>query len=145
MNTDLNAANCACFNLRKAARVVAQVYDQHLQPSGLKNTQLSLLLVTVKFGPLSITALAEQLVMDRTTLTRNLKPLERDGLIKVVAGEDARTRHVQVTAKGLKKMQKAIPLWEHAQLQVVKELGQTHWHSLLAELQTVLSVVKVPN
>lgn len=143
MNNELNTANCTCFNLRKAARIVAQVYDQHLQPSGLKNTQFSLLRVTSKHGPLSISALAEQLVMDRTTLTRNLKPLERDGLIKVVAGKDARTRNVQVTARGLKTVDKALPLWERAQVQVVKELGQTRWRSLLGELQAVLRVVKV--
>ena len=143
MATELNTANCACFNLRKAARIVAQVFDQHLQPIGLKNTQFSLLRVASKQGPLSITDLAEQLVMDRTTLTRNLKPVERDGLIAVVAGKDARTRNVQVTRKGLKTLERALPLWEAAQTQVVEELGRTRWRSLLGDLQAVLQAVRV--
>ena len=81
--------------------------------------------------------------MDRTTLTRNLKPVERDGLIAVVAGKDARTRNVQVTRKGLKTLERALPLWEAAQTQVVKELGRTRWRSLLGDLQAVLQAVRV--
>lgn len=132
-----DTANCACLNLRKAARVVAQVYDQHLQPCGLKNTQFSLLRAASLLGPISISDLAEQLQMDRTTLTRNLRPVERDGLIEVVAGKDARTRNVKVTPAGAKKLKQALPLWESAQRQVVKALGQTHWRTLLKELKTV--------
>ena len=81
--------------------------------------------------------------MDRTTLTRNLKPVERDGLIAVVAGKDARTRNVQVTRKGLKTLERALPLWEAAQTQVVEELGRTRWRSLLGDLQAVLQAVRV--
>ena len=82
--------------------------------------------------------------MDRTTLTRNLKPLEREGLTEVVAGNDARTRHVRVTGKGLKTLGEALPLWEAAQRHVVKSLGQTHWRSLLRELKAVPQAVRVP-
>jgi DNA-binding MarR family transcriptional regulator len=145
MTTKLIYADCVCFNLRKAARITAQVYDQHLAPVGLKNTQFSLLNVVATLGPLSITDLAGQLVMDRTTLTRNLKPVERDGLIEVVAGEDARTRHVQITTKGRKTLNKALPLWEDAQQYVLTALGQARWRSLLRELKGVLQAVKVPD
>jgi DNA-binding MarR family transcriptional regulator len=142
MKTELNAANCTCFNLRKAARLVAQTYDHHLQPSGLKNTQFSLLQVASKQGPISITDLAAQLAMDRTTLTRNLKPLVRDRFIDIVPGKDARTRNIRVTAHGLRTLKNATPMWEAAQMNLLGKLGTTHWRSLLKELKTVLGAVK---
>lgn len=142
MTNELDPANCTSFNLRKAARIVAQVYDQYLQPSGLKSTQFSLLKVASGRGPLSISDLAEELVMDRTTLTRNLKPLERDGLVEVVAGKDARTRNVRVTPQGLKTLKKALPLWEAAQVSVIGELGQTRSRSLLREIHALVQALK---
>ena len=141
MTDDLDTANCACFNLRKAARLVAQVYDQHLQPVGLKNTQFTLLRAASMLGPLSISQLADELVTDRTTLTRNLKPVEREGLIEVVAGKDARTRNVRVTAKGRERIQQALPHWSAAQRHVVEALGTTRWRSLLKELDVVINTV----
>lgn len=142
MSNKLDPANCTSFNLRKAARIVGQVYDQYLQPSGLKNTQFSLLRVAAKRGPLSISDLAELLVMDRTTLTRNLKPLERDRLVEVVAGKDARTRNVRVTPEGLETLQRALPLWEAAQEHVVSELGQTRSRSLLKEIHALVQALR---
>ena len=81
-------ANCTCFNLRKAARAVTQMYDAALKPSGLRATQFALLSVVESNGPAGITELARALVTDRTTLTRNLKPLLDQELLQVVDGAD---------------------------------------------------------
>src|SRR4051812_38930012 len=88
---------CTCFNLRKAARAVTQLYDEVMRPTGLRATQFSLLSVVWIAGRISITALAEAAVMDRTTLKRNLELLERAGLVRIQPGEDARVREVSLT------------------------------------------------
>ena len=80
MKVDL-LENCTCFNLRKAARAVTQAYDEALKLQGLRATQISILAMLSELGPVTMTNLADQLVMDRTTLTRNLKPLLSDNLV----------------------------------------------------------------
>ena len=107
--------NCSCFALRKAARAVTQMYDQALKPSGLRATQLSLLFTAERAGAVSTGELAEQLVMDRTTLTRNLKPLLDRGLLKRVVGADRRRRPIAITAKGRAALARALPYWREAQ------------------------------
>ena len=134
----LSPASCVSFNLRKAARLIGQIFDQHLQPTGLKNTQFSLLRMVQALAPVSITELADKLVMDRTTLTRNLKPVEREGLIEVTAGADARSRNVRLTNKGRKRVQQALPYWESAQVEVTQALGDAHWRVLRKELDAVI-------
>src|SRR5262249_35561792 len=89
------AEGCNCFAVRSAARHVTQLYDQFLAPIGLRVTQFSILAILKRLGPLTINALAKQLVMDRTTLGRNILPLERDGLIRVSASVgDGRAKEV---------------------------------------------------
>ena len=128
---------CVCLQLRKTSRTVTQVFDEMLRQTGLLSTQLPFLVTLSLSGPTTITSLAEQLAMDRTSVTRHLKPLERQGLITIAAGQDRRTREVSVTARGQKAVVKAIPLWEEAQSQVVKKLGQNRvWH--LRDLSTVI-------
>lgn len=137
------ANTCACFNLRKASRTVTQLYDEILQPSGLLATQFTLLVAIAISCSATITRLSEELVMDRTTLTRNLKPLERQELIEIAPGQDQRTRVVTLTARGREALAKAIPLWEQAQASVVEGLGQNRWNTLLSNLSdTVLLVHK---
>ena len=138
----MNIVDCASFNLRKASRLMAQAYDRYLQPSGLTNTQFTLLAVASSRGPISITELAGELGMDRTTLTRNLKLVEREGLVQVTAGRDARTREVRLTANGHEAFQKAIPLWQEAQTRVVEALGRAHWRDLVKELRTISQVAR---
>ena len=129
-------ASCACFNLRKTARAITQYYEKILAPSGLKATQLSLLAVLQASGPIAISQLAERLLMDRTTLTRNLKPLERDGLILTAPGADQRTRLVQLTAEGQQRLLAALPYWKEAHDSVKSRMGQD-WQSLHDALQAV--------
>ena len=145
MTRPLNTVDCAFFNLRKASRLMGQAYHRYLQPSGLTNTQFTLLAMTSSRGPISITELAHELGMDRTTLTRNLRLVEREGLVEVTAGRDARTRDVRLTAKGHKTLNDAIPLWEEAQTRVVEALGRAHWRDLVKELRTVSQVARSLN
>ncbi|MGH7800505.1 MAG: MarR family winged helix-turn-helix transcriptional regulator [Thermodesulfobacteriota bacterium] len=132
--------NCACFNLRKAARAVTQLYEAILRPTGLRATQFSLLVATSLFGPITVTRLAEMGVIDRTTLTRNFKPLVKRGYIEVVLGKDRRTRVVSLTGRGREVLRKTLPLWKKAQARVVKEFGQERWNSLQANLREVVSL-----
>ncbi|MDP6390851.1 MAG: MarR family winged helix-turn-helix transcriptional regulator [Alphaproteobacteria bacterium] len=133
--------NCTGLNLRKATRAVTQYYDAALQPSGLKSTQFSLLSVVETQGPIVMGGLAEVLVMDRTTLTRNLKPLEAQGLIRIEPGKDRRARIVSLTAKGRKVVMTARPLWRQAQTEIVGRLGETRWRGLLHDLRATIAAV----
>lgn len=130
---------CAVFNLRKASRAVTQLYEETMKPSGILPTQFTLLVATRARGPITISSMAEVLVMDRTTLTRNLKPLIRDGLLMVVAGKDQRSREVSLTPVGLQKLQQAIPLWKEAQRRIRKSLGGGRLDQLLGDLQAVVN------
>ncbi len=134
MAKPMDVKNCTSFNLRKAARVVTHQYDEMLKPSGLRSTQFSLLTVLSMGGTETISNLAHTLVMDRTTLTRNLKPLQSQGWVKRVPGEDRRTRSWTITAQGRKVQAQALPLWQKAQRQTIEQLTQTRWSSLLNHL-----------
>lgn len=113
---------CTCFKLRRATRRVTQIYDRHLQPTGLRITQYGLL-ARLRGGPLHMTELAERMGMDRTTLTRNLRPLERLGYVAVDPGEDRRTRSVLLTDTGRAAASAALPYWREAQAAVRAALG----------------------
>ena len=91
---------CACFNLRKATRAVTQMFDVAFQPLGLRANQFTVLATVALRGPLYINDLAKRLVMDRTTVSRDLGPLENRGWVKIQSGEDRRTRAVEVTPAG---------------------------------------------
>lgn len=122
----LNFKDCSCFNLRRAARRVTQVYDHALAPSGLKTTQFSLLamldLKDVSEG-VAMTRLAERLGMDRTTLTRNLAVVERKGLVTVRTGDDPRSRLVILTKAGRSALELAASHWEKAQAEMARHIG----------------------
>jgi len=136
--SDLSAtAMCTSLNLRKAARAVTQFYDDALRDSGLKSTQFSLLAAAAIAGTAPISRLADEMAMDRTTLTRNLKPLETEGLLKIVAGADRRVRNVTVTPEGIALLEKAAPMWRDAQTRMIDKLGDERWGELLRHLQGV--------
>jgi DNA-binding MarR family transcriptional regulator len=138
--------NCVCFNLRKAARAVTQVYDDILRPTGLRATQHSLLTVIQLSGTVSISTLAERAVMDRTTLARNLELLEREGLVRIQPGEaDARVRQVTLTEAAKKKLAAALPYWEKAQAQVTHRLGKGRSDQLLSDLFATVAAAEPEN
>lgn len=133
---------CTSFNLRKAARAVTQFYDEALKGTGLKSTQFSLLTMAATVGGTTISQLADEMAMDRTTLTRNLKPLADAGFIRIESGEDKRVRRVTVTTDGEHALLRAMPLWRRAQTRMIDRLGDEEWATLLRQLQTVRRVVK---
>ncbi len=134
---DLSATTtCTSANLRMAARAVTQFYDDALRAAGLKSTQFSLLAAAAIAGSLPITRLATQMAMDRTTLTRNLKPLVEAGLLIVEAGTDRRVRRVSLTEAGEAALDRAIPLWREAQTHMIDRLGDERWGEFLRLLQT---------
>lgn len=137
----MDAKNCTSFNLRKATRVVTHLYDEILKPSGLRSTQYSLLTVLSLGGSETISNLADKLVMDRTTLTRNLKPLQAQGWIKRVPGEDRRTRAWAITPQGRKVLVRALPLWQKAQKDTVNLLGKKRWDGLLDHLKITVQKI----
>lgn len=130
----LAPASCTCFNLRKAARAVTQIYDAALKPIGLRATQFSLLAVVASIGAVDMTALAKAMVMDRTTLTRNLRPLLDRGLLEIAEGTDRRRRPVVLTTAGRDAFDRALPLWRDIQARMTADMGQESWAGLLLGL-----------
>lgn len=134
--------NCMCFNLRKAARAVTQIYDEVLRPTGLRSTQHSLLRVLEIAGTVSVSKLADLAVMDRTTLARNLDLLERERLVRIQPGKDARVREVTLTDAAQKRLAAALPYWEKAQAQVTSKLGAGRSDRLLTDLSATISAAQ---
>jgi DNA-binding MarR family transcriptional regulator len=131
-------AECNCLALRQAARHVTQFYDQCLTPSGLRTTQYSILVRLNRNGPTTINALAAELVMDRTTLGRNILPLERDGLIAIVKGDaDRRRKELHLTPAGAERMRLARAQWAAAQARFEAAFGDRR----AADLRDLLGAV----
>src|SRR3984893_16992468 len=132
--------DCNCFAVRSAARHVSQFYDQFLAPIGLRTTQYSILARLKRLGPQSINTLAESMVMDRTTLGRNILPLERDGLIRIEpAASDRRVRELRLTKAGEKRLQAAIEAWSQAQARFETSFGTKRAAELRAMLRAVVA------
>lgn len=119
----LSPAECTCFRMRGAARRVTQIYSRHLASTGLKISQFSLLGFVAARGPVSITELSEMLSTDRTTLTRNLRPLLASGIIERVAAGDRRRHELVATAAGRALFKRALPLWSAAEQEVRAAMG----------------------
>jgi DNA-binding MarR family transcriptional regulator len=140
MSTNLppGPEECTCLAVRKAARHITQFYDQYLAPVGLRTTQFSILAKLKRLGPMTINALARELVMDRTTLGRNVLPLERDGLISIVPGRiDRRSKELQLTNAGIDRLQVARKGWKDAQTRFATVFGEERTAGLRALLGAV--------
>jgi len=130
--------DCNCLAVRQAARHITQFYDQFLAPSGLRTTQFSILAKLRRLGPMTINALAAAMVMDRTTLGRNVLPLERDGLIAVEQGSrDRRSKELRVTEAGEARFRAGVKGWAQAQRQFEKSFGAKR----TADMRVLLHVV----
>jgi DNA-binding MarR family transcriptional regulator len=134
-------AGCTCFQLRKLTRRITQHYDSRLAPAGLRVTQYSLL-ANLRGGPLAMSAFAARMEMDRTTLTRSLKPLAETGLVEIAPGKDARSRIVSITDRGREAWSQARELWRRAQDEVNRALGSDHVAALHATLDESLARLK---
>lgn len=132
---------CFCINLRQTSQTLTEFYDTAIEPSGLKITQYSVLKAIRNLEPVSISALAEHLGLDRTTLGRNLRILERDKLVTLGPGQDHRERSVRMTEQGQVAYRIAYPLWKQAQQKITEELGKEQVEMLgvlLSNLETAI-------
>jgi DNA-binding MarR family transcriptional regulator len=130
-------ASCVCSKVRAAARAVTSAYDEALRPAGLRASQLAVLAAVAIDGSVSITALAQLLGMDRSTLSRNLGPLEKGGLVRIGEGW-RRSRTLEITKKGQSQLGKALPLWEKAQDGLRRKLGDQDWAIVRGGLDRLL-------
>jgi DNA-binding MarR family transcriptional regulator len=135
---------CVCGRLRRAARALTQLYDDTMEPSGLRITQFSLLRTLARDGPLRITELAALALLDRTALSRNLEPLAAEDLVRIAAGRDARTREVSLTRAGEAALAKAMPYWRRAQGRVARQMGRHNIDALVGLLDTVEELHPAP-
>lgn len=131
---------CNCLALRQAMRHVTQFYDQYLAPTGLRTTQFSILARLKRLGPMTINALARELVMDRTTLGRNMLPLQRDGLITIADGvSDRRSKELRLTQAGAERVRSARGLWREAQTRFEVAFGSERALRLRDELRALVA------
>jgi DNA-binding MarR family transcriptional regulator len=136
------AKECPVQRVREASRLLSRVYDEALRPLGIQGSQLSVLVAVAMFGERGamIGALAQALVLDRTTLTRNVQPLEKAGLLRVARSpEDARARVVVLTRAGERTIESAYPLWEQAQERLRDSLGAGRVDALRDQLAEVIA------
>lgn len=131
--------DCHCLVVRQAARHVTQLYDRWLAPMGLRASQLAILARLGRDGAMTINALAAALVMDRTTMGRNIRPLERDGLVAMAVGrDDRRRRELRLTAKGADLLERALDGWGEAQADFERAFGKTRAAALRKTLRAVI-------
>ena len=133
------AATCAGFNLRRASRAVTQHFDHALAPVGLRTTQFTLLGALALGGPVSINQLSMRLVMDRTTLTRNLRLLRDAGLVRAARSRAGRMVRYELTEIGCETLARAIPHWREAQDGIVGAFGAERWPGMVSELYRLVS------
>jgi DNA-binding MarR family transcriptional regulator len=139
-HSPLKSEECNCFVVRSAARHVTQLYDQLLAPVDLHVTQFSILAKLKRLGPITINALAKEMLMDRTTLGRNVLPLEREGLIKIEASaDDRRAKKLHLTKAGDKRLQAANAAWARAQARFETRFGAKRAAGFRAMLRAVIA------
>jgi DNA-binding MarR family transcriptional regulator len=139
------AENCVCFNLRWVTRAVTQFYDAEMRRHGIRPTQGTILSSLVAKESWEMAELSDWLGMDRTTLVRNLRPLQRDGFVEVSGGGRGNRVELTITAKGRKQIEKLTPAWKSAQCAVVKTLGEKRWSAILSDLETAALALNKSN
>jgi DNA-binding MarR family transcriptional regulator len=126
--------NCVCFNLRWVTRAVTQFFDAELRRHGIRPTQTPILSALAAKSGWSMEDLSGWLGLERTTLVRNLRPLERDGLVAMTGTGRGGRVIVSITAKGKKDLEQAMPAWRAAQQAVVETLGEQRWSAIISDL-----------
>ncbi len=130
--------NCLCLHVQRAARALARRFDEALRPTGLTNGQFSLLMSLNRPAPAGMAGVANLLAMDRTTLTANLKPLERRGLLKIsVDPDDRRSRLLALTDAGRAALAKALPVWKKTHAAIERQLARPDADDLRADLRAL--------
>lgn len=133
---------CVCFNLRKASRIVTQIYDDVMRPLGYRATQITLIGVINRHEGLTVKELAGFIDTDPTTLIRNLRLLEKDRLVRLEPGEDRRERRVFLAEKGKQLLEKAYPLWKKTQERIAQQVGREELNHLLDGLSAALQSIQ---
>ncbi len=135
--------NCACGNLRKTTRTITQFYDKILQPTGLRSTQCSLLLDIYLNENISVCDLGYILLMDQSTVTRNIEVLRKSGYIDIKKEEkDCRKKSISITDKGLRVIEAATPIWHEAQGKIENGIGKVRFEELLKTLKDIEILVE---
>jgi DNA-binding MarR family transcriptional regulator len=139
---DMSAVeNCICFNLRWVTRAVTQFFDAEMRRHGIRPTQGTILLALNAKESWTMADLSDWLGMERTTLVRNLRPLQRDGFVQADGGGRGGRVELSITTKGRKKIEESMPAWRSAQNAVVKTLGEKRWSAILSDLETAASAL----
>ncbi|MFJ7969884.1 MarR family winged helix-turn-helix transcriptional regulator [Psychrobacillus sp. NPDC096389] len=126
---------CACANLRKVARIVTQSYEKQMQPTGLKVTQYYMLVNIVRHKQISISKLGDIMLLDQTTVTRNVNILKESGYVNITRDKnDSRTKSISITDIGLGKLEEATPIWLQIQEKVENGMGKEQYNNLLETL-----------
>jgi MarR family transcriptional regulator, organic hydroperoxide resistance regulator len=143
-SSDLSGVRrCACGNLRRTTRTITQFYDQFLQKSGLRSPQFSLLLNISLNENASVGELGAILLMDQTTVTRNIEMLRKSGYVMITKdAADSRRKIISITESGANKLSEAMPLWEQAQSQIEKGLGAEGYRDFLKTLKNITQLVQ---
>jgi DNA-binding MarR family transcriptional regulator len=132
---------CGSFNLRRASRVVTQLYDDILQPTGLRSTQIAVLVALAAEPELSLARLARELVLSPSTLSRTVRPLERDGLLKAYSAGQ-RGKSLRLTKRGEKRLRAAVPYWQKAQEKFTELVGVAVWEELSEQLGKIVAAMR---
>src|SRR5258708_1463850 len=138
MSKELDMAageNCVCFNLRWVTRAVTQFYGAGMRRHGIPPNQSSIPASLNSKDSWNMAELSDWLGMERTTLVRNLRPLQRDGFVKAVGGGRGNRVELTITTKGRNQVEKLTPAWKSAQSAVVKTLGEKRWSAILSDLE----------
>lgn len=142
LTDELDLTKCTCANLRKATRVVTQYFDNALKPTGLTPGQFTVLAALHRLGPKRQTQLAETLAMDRTTLIRNLRPLEKKGLVATDTASKRGAKTLTLTVAGASTLERALPHWQKAQGQIITALGSERWDGLITGLASAVQAAQ---
>ena len=134
--------NCACFNVRRVSRAITQFYDAEAGQHGIRPTQTPILGALQARSGWGMAELSEWLGMERTTLLRNLRPLQRDGLVRAKGGGRGGHVELEITEQGRKALSKMLPAWRSAQGKVVAILGQERWSAIINDLEAVATKLK---
>ncbi|HEX3717797.1 MAG TPA: MarR family winged helix-turn-helix transcriptional regulator [Verrucomicrobiae bacterium] len=134
--------NCACFTVRRISRAITQFFDSEVRRLGIRPTQTPILGALQAKDGWGMAELSEWLGMERTTLLRNLRPLQRDGLVRANGGGRGGHVELEITKKGRKALAKMLPAWRSAQDRVVAILGKERWSSIIGDLEEVTAKLK---
>ncbi|MDR3597650.1 MarR family winged helix-turn-helix transcriptional regulator [Clostridium sp.] len=138
---DKKSSPCNCVNIRRASQALTEVYDEFLAPSNIKIGQFSLLKHINQLEPVSVSDLALIIRLDRTTLVRNIKPLEQSGFVEDISGQGTRNRQLKLTSQGVEKYKHAEELWEKAQNFLEEYLGRGNidvFSTLLSKIEALV-------